>query len=324
MGPEANPQPAPPAEGGWFSHSHLFELARRGRRLTHILGVIPLSIIFPILAEFGALPVLIILAFRGELTPSIFGALDLPPTLAGLAMALFLISAFVLVYVFVGLWVWFYEGRPMWTLGYERARALLRYAGGFAAGILIFAGAAGLLMALGALRLEAGDPSRQGIAALGGVLIALTGWIVQGGAEEVVLRGWALPVLGARYRPWIGLALSSVIFALLHGMNSHLSVLALVNLALFGVFAGLYALREGSIWGISALHSAWNWVQGNILGFEVSGLEAGGVSLWKLKTQGPDWITGGGFGPEGGVAVTAVLLIGIAVILFWPSRTRGS
>jgi membrane protease YdiL (CAAX protease family) len=309
----------------WFNRSRLFELARRGRRLTHILAVIPLVFVFSFLSEFGSLPILAVLLIRSGPGMDILSMADVPVTLAGLLMALFLISAFFLIYVFVGAWTWLYEKRPFWTLGYERRAVLLRYGRGFLIGLLIFSAAVGILLAFGVLVVEPNDPSRQGAAAIGGVLIVLAGWIVQGGAEEVLVRGWVLPVLGSRYRPWIGLAVSSLLFAAMHGLNEHLSVLALINLALFGVFAGLYALREGSLWGISALHSAWNWVQANFFGFNVSGTEAGGGTLLNLAARGPDWITGGGFGPEGGVAVTAVLVIGLAVLLFLrtnPKRAR--
>ena len=138
--------------------------------------------------------------------------------------------------------------------------------------------------------------------------------------KKTLIRGWVLPVIGARYKPWIGLLVSSLIFALLHGLNPGLSVVALVNLALFGAFAGLYAMREGSIWGISALHSVWNWVQGNFFGFEVSGTNASGGALLNLMETGEDWLTGGTFGPEGGLAVTIVLLVAITVILFWRKK----
>jgi membrane protease YdiL (CAAX protease family) len=237
-------------------------------------------------------------------------------------MALFLISAFFLMYVFVGLWVYFFEKRPFWTIGYESKNALMRYGRGFLIGALLFGGAVGILSAFGTLNFEEGDPALQGTAALGGVLIVLAGWVVQGGAEEIVTRGWILPVLGARYRPWVGLAVSSLIFAGMHIFNSNLSVIAMVNLALFGVFAGLYAMREGSLWGISALHTVWNWVQGNIFGFEVSGMAAGGGTLFNLKEAGPDWLTGGAFGPEGGLAVTLVLLLGMGIILFWNPKLK--
>jgi membrane protease YdiL (CAAX protease family) len=304
----------------WFQKSRLFELARQGKRLTHILAVAPLAFLFSFVAQFGSLPILVILALLYGLSENVLPLEDMSATESGIWMALFLISAFVLVYVFVGAWVWLFEKRPFWTLGYERRGALMRYGRGLLLGGLMIAVAAGILAAFGAIEVEEGDPSRQGIAAIPGVLIVLAGWIVQGGAEEVLTRGWILPVLGARYRPWVGLATASVLFAVLHGLNPGLSILAMVNLALFGLFAGLYALREGSLWGISALHSSWNWVQGNFLGFAVSGQAAGGGALLNLAGTGPDWLTGGEFGPEGGLAITAVLLVGIAMILWVRSK----
>lgn len=130
-------------------------------------------------------------------------------------------------------------------------------------------------------------------------------------AEEVLIRGWALPVIGARYKPWVGLLVSSLIFSLLHGLNPGLSTIALVNLALFGVFAGLYAIREGSLWGICAIHSVWNWVQG-IFGFRLAEPKRA-AALFEFDESGADWLTGGPFGPEGGLAVTIVLMISIGL-----------
>jgi membrane protease YdiL (CAAX protease family) len=308
----------------WLSNSHLFELARKGRRLTHFLLAVPLAFAFAFVAQFASLPVVAILVMRNGLSADLLSMSDMPVTLAGLYMALFLASAFILVYLFVGLWVYFYERRPFWTLGYERMHALVRYVRGFLFGGLMFAAAVGILLLLGAISAGAGDPSRQGIAAIWGILLVLLGWIVQGGAEEVLVRGWLLPVVGARFRPWMGLTVSSLVFAVMHSLNEGLNGLALLNLALFALFAGLYAMREGSIWGISALHSAWNWFQGNIFGFHVSGMASGGGSLLGLAAQGPAWLTGGVFGPEGGVAVTLVLLLGVATVLAWPRSQPNS
>lgn len=93
----------------------------------------------------------------------------------------------------------------------------------------------------------------------------------------------------------------------------------------YGFLCALRASREGSLWGISALHSVWNWIQGNFFGFQVSGMDIGGGSLLNLKTVGADWLTGGAFGPEGGLAVMFVLVLSIAVTSFWkmgnPSHT---
>ncbi len=303
----------------WFRNSRLFELARQGQRLTNIFALIPLSFVIVILSQLAVIPVFLgMRAIYGKDHLSPEGTLiGLPPLVSGFWEGLLLIASFAMIYVFIGMWLRFFEKRPFWTLGYELKNAAMQYARGFLIGMLMFGGAVGLLAASGNTAFEKGDPTQQGLAALGGVVIVLIGWVVQGGAEEVVFRGWMLPTLGARYRPWVGLLVSSLLFALLHGRNPGLSVLALVNLVLFGVFAGLYAMREGSIWGISALHSVWNWVQGNFFGFEVSGTNASGGTLINLMETGQDWLTGGTFGPEGGLAVTIVLVIGIVTTIFW-------
>jgi hypothetical protein len=304
----------------WLSENRLFDLARQGQRLTHIAVVIPLGFLMPFFAQFAAIPLFIVMALLYGFPEGSISLKGEPAWISGLWAALFLLSSFSMVFVFLWLWTKFFEKRPFFTLGYEVPGALVKYLRGLLLGALMFGGAVGLMAAFGFTASEEGDPAQQGLAALGGVLIVFLGWMVQGAAEEALTRGWILPVLGARYRPWVGILVSSLIFAILHGLNPNLSVIAMINLALFGVFAALYALREGSLWGISALHSVWNWVQGNFFGFEVSGSGFGGGTLLNLMETGPDWITGGAFGPEGGLAVTAVLILGMLAALFWPKQ----
>jgi len=304
----------------WFNNSRLFDLARQGQRLTHIAAVIPLSFIFAVLAQFGAIPIIILMSVTYGFSETLMDMEGLPSLTAGFWMSLTLISSFFLVYIILWAWLKWVEKRPFWTLGYEMKNALSHYTRGFLTGAVMFVSSVGILGLFGSVSFEQGDSSQQGFAALGGVMLVLLGWVIQGGAEEVLIRGWVLPVIGTRYKPWIGLLVSSLIFALLHAVNPGLSAIAFFNLALFGVFAGLYAMREGSLWGISALHSVWNWVQGNFFGFQVSGTNAGGVTLINLTETGADWLTGGDFGPEGGLAVSIVLLVSIAVTLFWKEK----
>lgn len=303
----------------WFFNSKIFDFARSGQRLPHIVAVIPLSLVFIFISQLGVIPIIVLLVFAygpDAVIQNSYSA-DMSNTLAGLWMGLQLIFSYVLIYVILWAWLKWYEKRPFWTMGYELKNALLQYGRGFLFGALTFGGAVGILALFGALSFEQGDPAKQGLPALAGVLLVLIGWVVQGGGEEILMRGWVLPVVGARYKPWLGLLVSSLIFSALHGMNSGVSALALFNIALFGAFAGLYVMREGSLWGISAFHSVWNWVQGNFFGFLVSGQNAAGGSLIRLSTRGADWLTGGEFGPEGGLAVTIVLVIGVLVVLFW-------
>jgi membrane protease YdiL (CAAX protease family) len=304
----------------WFNESKLFDLARQGKRLTHIAVVILFSFLIPIISQFGTIPVIILKFMLHGFSWNILNFEGLSPLESGFWMAAILVSASAMFYFILWAWAALYEKRPFWTMGYELKHAIPQYLRGFLIGAVIFSGAVGILALFGAVEVGAGDPSQFGFAALGGVLIVLIGWVVQGGAEEILLRGWVLPVIGARYKPWIGLLVSSLIFAGLHGINPNISLLALLNLALFGVFAGLYAMREGSLWGVSALHSVWNWIQGNFFGFKVSGMDIGGGSLLNFKTTGADWLTGGAFGPEGGLAITAVLAVVILIVLFWKSK----
>lgn len=299
----------------WITLNRLYDLARAGRRLTPWWAMLPLAALMFLLASLFGLPAAVALFAAEE--ASALGS----PALSGLLNSLLLICSFGGLILLVWLWVRGYEKRGLATLGFERSGALGQYGRGLLLGFLAFLGAVGLMGLFGNVAPETGNPGRvgqAGLAALAGVLLILPGWLVQGAAEEVLTRGWMLPTLAARYRPWIGVAVSSLFFAAAHGLNPNLSTLALVNLVLYGLFAAFYALREGSLWGICAFHAVWNWAQGNLFGLQVSGSDLGGGMLFDLMETGPDWFTGGAFGPEGGLAVTAVLLVGMAIILAWP------
>lgn len=181
--------------------------------------------------------------------------------------------------------------RPFWTLGFERAGALPKYARGFAFGLLAFGASVAILGTSGLASLDHVE-----YAAAGGILIVLVGWLVQGAAEEIVTRGWLLNVIGARYRPWLGVLTSVIVFSLLHGLNPNIGPLPLNLVAFFALFAGLYMLWERGLWGIAALRSAWNWAQGNVFGLQVSGNEAGATLLQMKVVAGADLFTGGGCG----------------------------
>lgn len=303
----------------WISHNRLYDLARQGRRLTPWWALLPLAGLMLLLAQLFGLPVAVVMfALSGDVAGQVAGMpLPQPPALSGLLLGLLLILSFGGMILLVWLWVRFYERRGFATLGFERGRALRQYGRGLVIGFLAFAGAVGLMALFDFVAPEASDPGRVGLAALAGVLLVIPGWLVQGAAEEALTRGWMMPALAARYRPWIGVAISSLFFAIAHGLNPNLTPLALINLLLYGLFAALYALREGSLWGICAFHAVWNWAQGNLFGLQVSGTELDGGMLLNLMETGPDWFTGGAFGPEGGLAVTLVLLAGMAAMLAW-------
>ncbi len=300
--------------------NHLFELARSGRRLPHLVIVIILSIIFVIAAQIiGGIPAsLIILMLSvpggGLPTEEMLVMENLLPNTA-LEQVIFLVLGFGPIFLLLWAWLALFEKRPFWTIGLEKAGAIFKYGRGLVIGLAMFSAAVGLSASLGYIVIESGSPQRQGVAALGGVMLVFVGWVVQGAGEEVLTRGWMLPVIGTRHRPLLGVIISSGVFAFYHSLNPNLSLLAIFNLFLFGLFAALFTLYEGGLWGICSIHTIWNWAQGNLCGLEVSGMPSAGGTFFNLAENGPDIITGGSFGPEGGLAVTIVLVV--SCLLVW-------
>ncbi len=296
--------------------SRLFELARSGRRLPHWLVVLVMSVVFILAAQvvggIGLAFILLVLNFTsasGTGPDTVQAVRRLLAVDSALEQTLLLVCLFGPIFILLWVWLALVEKRGLWTLGLERQAAAQKYLRGLGVGLVMFGLSVGISALPGYMAPEQTGDGPRGLAALGGVALVFLGWMVQGAAEEALARGWILPTLGARYRPWIGVAASAGLFAVFHSFNPHLGPIAVLNLFLFGLFTALYALSEGSIWGVCGVHTAWNWAQGNLFGLQVSGLASPAGTLFDLMETGPDLITGGAFGPEGGLAVTAVLLL---------------
>jgi membrane protease YdiL (CAAX protease family) len=228
-----------------------------------------------------------------------------------LSLTVELLLGFLPIFVLVWGWLRLFERRRFRTIGLDGGAAFVQYGRGLLVGLVMFGAAVAVMMLFGYMEVRAVNP---GFAVWSGVLIIFAGWVVQGAAEEVLARGFLMPIIGARWHPLIGVILSSSIFGLLHLFNPNLSWLAMANLVLFGLFAALYALWEEGLWGVFAIHSVWNWAQGNLFGLPVSGQPFSSNTLLEMAETGPDALTGGAFGPEGGLVVTGVLAISALVV----------
>ena len=137
--------------------------------------------------------------------------------------------------------------------------------------------------------------------------------------EELVFRGYLFQKIRTWNRP-MAIAVTSLAFAALHTLNNGITIIALGNLIIAGVLLALaYEVFE-RLWLPIGIHFAWNVVSGPILGFDVSGYESHSTLL-RVAGNGPLWLTGGLFGIEGSIFMTAVELGGVAALL-WSRKRR--
>lgn len=203
------------------------------------------------------------------------------------------------------------QKRKMTTVGFQKPGMWKEYLGGLGVGFVIFTVAVLLCVVTGSLKFQ----GLSSTFSIGIFVLFLLGYLIQGMAEEVLCRGYFLVSVSRRYPLAVGILANSVVFAALHLLNNGITVLAFINLVLFGVFASVYFIKRGNIWGVGALHSIWNLAQGNIYGIRVSGMQTSCSILSSEMVAGRELINGGDFGLEGGLAVTIVLVAGTLILL---------
>jgi uncharacterized protein len=153
--------------------------------------------------------------------------------------------------------------------------------------------------------------------------VSLLIFLFAAAAEEMLFRGYPLQTLTRANLAWLGVLLTSVPFAAVHLNNPHaVPGFTFVNTALAGVWLAVAYLRTRSLWLPLALHWSWNWAQSSLLGLPVSGIERiAPAPLLQATNLGPDWLTGGAYGIEGGAACTVALLI--STLIIWRVRFLG-
>ncbi len=215
------------------------------------------------------------------------------------------------------LWVRFVENRPLASMGIRKQAALKRFARGVLLGLAFNTVVVFTIYALGGYELKAIAPALHVPGAVGALGLFFLGFVVQGSSEEVMMRGWVLSAMAARFGLVAAIVVNAVVFAALHLGNEgldHINWIAMLNIVLVGLFLSLYAVREGSLLGVFGWHAAWNWLLGTGYGLNVSGINFGTPALvadFDRKADMADWLTGGTFGPEGSLVVSLVLLAGL-------------
>ncbi len=228
----------------------------------------------------------------------------------------------------------FVDKRPFVDFGFRFSRRWwLDFAFGLLLGVALLAGIFAIEYALGWVVItgtfRVGDAASSFAAGMGFLVFQ---YVCVGIYEEVMARGYLLKNLAEGFnQPWLGakgaliaaLVLSSAVFGLAHMFNPNTTVISVVNIAVAGVLLAVPYLLTRELALSIGLHITWNFMEGPVLGFPVSG-NAPTTSFLALEQGGPDVWTGGAFGPEAGLIGLIAMFVGIAAIYGWVRWHDGS
>jgi membrane protease YdiL (CAAX protease family) len=137
-------------------------------------------------------------------------------------------------------------------------------------------------------------------------------------SEELGFRGYILQNLGEGIGLVWAVVVSCILYGFMHMSNPNSTWLSGTLIAVIGFLRILGWLRTGQLWLSMGMHAGWNFFQGPIFGFSVSGMTTG--SLITHSLSGPDWVTGGPFGPEAGIVVVPVVLLALVMMFLYTVR----
>jgi len=302
-----------------MSKPTFFMMAEAGKRVTAAWWGVPLIILFFFVGSAIGGIVFFALLGAGLLQDDV--VLDIENYGAMMAsfnsttQGIYLFLTFVFCAIPILVWILVFEKRSLASFGLGNfGPGLVKFARGSVLAIAIMAVMTYGLSAMGMVESTApAVPANWTM--VWPLLVLLLGWTVQGSTEELAARGLLFQSAGARHGLIVAFIVSSAIFTLAHGSNENVTPLFLLNLVLYSIFIGFYALREASLWGICGYHAMWNFAQGNIFGFAVSGSYIGADRLMTSTSTGPVWITGGDSGLEGGVVTIVGLALSTVAVL---------
>ena len=146
------------------------------------------------------------------------------------------------------------------------------------------------------------------------VIFLLVGW-----NEELLSRGYHLQTIASGLNMFCAVVISSAVFGLLHLDNPHATWVSTAGIFFAGVYQSYGYIRTRQLWLPIGLHVGWNFFEGVVFGFPVSGLDI--YALTRIQVTGPVSWTGGAFGPEAGLILLPSLIVGSALI-YWFTRNR--
>lgn len=238
-------------------------------------------------------------------------ALNVPPwllILSNVASFAALLLLFKLIYK-----------RPFSQLGFAREGGVRNFILGCLIGVVSISAVFLLFLVTGQISSKFIELNQEIVL---GIIASLLLHLSVGFMEETLTRGYLMTALKTTRNIWVIVLVPAFLFGIMHAFNLGFNFLAFINIMLVGIVFALMFIRTGSLWMPIAFHFAWNFVQGSVFGFNVSGINA--VSILQTNYLSVDWLTGGYFGPEASILTTLVLLVLLAAVYFLikPAKNR--
>lgn len=291
---------------------NLFTETAKGRVTKYIAAAVPLAVLLFAAGQFLGIGIM-------EGIVKILSLFGLPAHWADIRTLTFLTYDIGVFIVFFS-WVKWVEKRPISSMGLFKNRVGSELLKGWLWGGVMFTVIILLLGFLGIAQLDKINLTFPNFVFL---IIFMLVWQIQSAGEELMTRGWLLPVLASHHRKVTAVSIVSLLFAVLHLLSPHITLISLLNASLFGLMMCLYVIWKGDLWGAFGLHAAWNCFQGSVFGVQVSGLSLVSSAIFKFKLTGPAYLTGGQFGIEGSL-LTLLIYASFCLFLYLKIREEAA
>jgi uncharacterized protein len=257
----------------------------------------------------------------GVLLPAIRNLLQAPtsslsPQQQVLYFGMFNLVSFCSVLIANAICARWLERRSFASTGYQFHKGWLKdFALGSALGAATLTIAVGIAAAAGAtsFTVKNSDPGTLGI----WFIFLFFLFLFAAANEEALVRGFAFQALEHNMGAVAAVSITSALFGLMHLQNDDVTLFSTFNTILAGVWLGIAYLLTRSLWLATALHYSWNLLMAFIFGLPVSGIKLLKNFAWLDGAATKPWISGGEYGPEGGVAATLALLL--CTLAIWKS-----
>jgi len=223
------------------------------------------------------------------------------------------VYTFILCYVFCS----FIEHVSIWSLGLKvRGKSMLSFVSGILLGFIMITAVFLTEISLGVIYIELNSKVKVSYL-IYGLLASLSVAFM----EELVFRGYLFRNVALSLNENSAILVSSIVFGLMHVFNPNVNFLAIIVISIVGVLLAISYLKTQELYFPIGLHFAWNFFEGYIYGFPISGSKVEGVLV--INTKGSTWLTGGNFGPEGGLIGLIVSLTTTLIAFFlYKLKTR--